>query len=56
MKCGKCGRSIDDVVLYRNNPKGEKADWRCEDCLNVDYKPEKELKKLCDIIKNGDKL
>ena len=32
MKCSICGRGIisDGVSLFRNGPKGENPDWRCE--------------------------
>lgn len=32
MKCSQCDAGFP---LYRNNPKGEKADWRCEAHLDT---------------------
>ncbi len=34
MKCSTCGVDVLIKPLYRNNPKGEKAVWRCEEHLD----------------------
>jgi len=31
MKCAECGRS--DKPVFRSNPKGEAAIWKCEEHL-----------------------
>jgi len=46
--CSECGLTVNEIPLYRNNPKGEKADWRCESHLNK--KPPKDVKEIVNVI------
>lgn len=56
MECSVCKKSCYEKPLYRNNPKGKKADWRCQDCLDPTAPPvDPETKKLTEAIQNGNK-
>lgn len=46
MKCYKCG--INNVPLFRQNPKGEEGIWACEPCGTARIDPE--VKEIVDII------
>jgi len=54
MICTDCKISCYVKPLYRSNPKGEKAIWKCQDCLETPI-PNKELAELCDVIVKGEK-
>jgi len=47
-RCSVCQASCFDKPLYRNNPKGEVADWRCEEDLDRD--PPEAAKSLAEMI------
>lgn len=51
-KCSVCGVDMADKPLYRSNPKGQPAIWKCEDCIE---KPDSDLKELVDIIHKGER-
>ena len=56
MKCEICGVSVEAESLYRNSPKGrgQKAHWRCINCLDPEYLPEGEfLKEVQSIRERG---
>lgn len=46
MTCAKCGDT--EGPFFRNNPKGQVAEWRCELCL--DYPPPQDVADLCNVI------
>jgi hypothetical protein len=48
MKCSKCGIELGLAPLFRNNAKGEPADWRCEGCL--DKKPDRVVKDIVSTL------
>jgi hypothetical protein len=48
MKCKKCGRN--NVPLYRNAPKGELANWSCIHCVDPEFMPNGEVRKICGVI------
>lgn len=48
MKCSQCGVTGSETPLYRNNPKGELADWRCKKCL--DNPPDPVTKEISEIV------
>ena len=48
MKCSQCSITGFETPLYRNNPKGELADWRCEKCL--DHPPDTVTQTVSEII------
>jgi len=50
MKCSVCKIKELGVILYRNNRKGIKADWRCEE--HLDKKPDQITKEICELIIN----
>ena len=49
-KCSKCGVSVMEEILHRNNPKGELADWRCKYCLD-DPNIDDDLLEFCELLK-----
>lgn len=46
--CVDCGVSEEETPLYRSNPKGEWAIWKCEDCM--DQMPDHKLRRLANLI------
>lgn len=51
-ECEICGASVaKGASLYRNNPKGRPAQWRC--FPHMDKLPPKDVVELVDIIEDG---
>lgn len=51
-KCEICGASVArGATVYRNNPKGEKAEWRC--FPHLDRLPPKDVVELATVIEDG---
>ena len=49
--CEICLKPAEETTLYRNAPKGDiDAHWRCEYDLDPEYKPNKEVKEIVQII------
>lgn len=48
MSCSICLTSVSDTPLFRNNPKGEKAVWRCR--KHLDKKPEPETEAIVRVL------
>lgn len=46
--CAGCGVSVLKSHLHRSNPKGEKAIWKCESCLDAPITTER--RELLDAI------
>lgn len=56
MNCTKCEVSFTERPLYRNAPKGIVCeDWRCIDCLDDEFKPNKETVKIANVIVDSNK-
>lgn len=49
--CAECGATLKETPLYRNKPKGQVGDWRCE--KHLEKKPKPDLKHLVNIIHKG---
>jgi hypothetical protein len=56
MKCSICGDGVhNNVPLHRNNPTGEKAEWRCEKHLDPGIVIDKTVKDITNIIVEDNK-
>lgn len=50
MDCTSCG--IQNKPVFRSNPKGESAIWKCADCLDVP--PPKDVVDIVKIFSDED--
>ncbi len=49
ISCKKCGKTVEEVPLYRGTPQGMvPVDWYCEE--HLDSPPDDEVKNIMDII------
>ena len=47
--CTECGLTVMETPLYRNNPKGQKAEWRCKE--HLDKQPPDDVVKIMEVVK-----
>ena len=50
--CGKGPLGDENVPIYRNGPTGQIVPWRCIEHLDPEYKPDKDVKELTEMISN----
>jgi hypothetical protein len=56
IKCEVCGLGLaDGIALYRNNPKGQKAQNRCIAHVDPAYHPHKDVLAITQAIENAGK-